>query len=50
MAKFLYLSTITIGLGFILYFHGPETFLIVFALFLIVFVPLIYWISKTQKK
>ncbi|WP_161598864.1 hypothetical protein [Bacillus mesophilum] len=50
MAKFLYLLTIIIGLGFILYFYGLETFIIVFALFLIVFVPLVYWISKTQKK
>lgn len=49
MAKIIYVLTMLIAIVFILYFYGLGNFLIIFSLFTLLFVPVIYFISKVKK-
>ncbi|GIN64403.1 hypothetical protein J27TS8_43960 [Robertmurraya siralis] len=48
MAKTLYVATTLIALGFILYFYGIIPFVVIISIFLILFAPVIYFISKNK--
>ncbi len=48
MAKTLYVATTLITLGFILYFYGIIPFVVIISIFLILFAPVIYFISKNK--
>ncbi|MBB6444834.1 cellulose synthase/poly-beta-1,6-N-acetylglucosamine synthase-like glycosyltransferase [Bacillus benzoevorans] len=49
MAKIIYILTMLIAIIFISYFYGLKTFLIIFSLFIFLFIPVVYCISKVNK-
>lgn len=50
MVRVVYIITMLIGLGFVLYFYGVFTSLFIFGIFLVIFLPVIYLASKAGER